>query len=174
MTGPLTPEREQEIRAAVAHYAEHPAIGFPCCSAHGPADAAAELLAEVDRLRDELAEVRAGQDPTLRCLIVKAAKDRDLYVGWSTIADGPTGAWTREEALAYGFPRSRLDRADTNGSSDLSCGDGHWDDSGWVAEQRGWLPRARLGDYAQLYLAGNEDAAFDLLEPLDGETEVRR
>lgn len=176
MTGPMKPEREREIEALHAAYRtshDHPAA-FACCSAHATADTVPELLAELDRLRDELAEVRAGQDPTLRCLIVKAAKDRDLYVGWSTIADGPTGAWTREEALAYGFPRSRLDRADTNGSSDLSCGDGHWDDSGWVAEQRGWLPRARLGDYAQLYLAGNEDAAFDLLEPLDGETEVRR
>ncbi|UQA91215.1 hypothetical protein [Streptomyces halobius] len=130
--------------------------------------------AEIDRLRDELAEVKAGRNPLLRCLIIKAARDRDLYVGWSNVAEGPTGAWTRAEALAYGFPRSRLDRADANGSSDLPCGDGHWGDKGFIAEQRGWLPRARLADYAQHYLSGNENAAFDLLESFEGETEVRR
>jgi hypothetical protein len=130
--------------------------------------------AEIDRLSDELAEVKAERNPLLRCLIVKAARDRDLYVGWSNITEGPTGVWTRAEALAYGFPRSRLDRADANGSSDLSRGDGHWDDDGFIAEQRGWLRRDRLADYAQLYLSGNESAAFDLLEPFEGETEVRR
>lgn len=131
--------------------------------------------AEIDRLRDELAEEKAARNPRLHCLIVKAAKERDLYVGWSGVAEGPTGAWTRAEALAYGFPRSRLDRADANGSSAL--GDyrpGSWDDDGFIAEQRGVLPRARIGDYAQLYLSGNESAAFDLLQPFEGETEVRR
>ncbi|MGW5123249.1 hypothetical protein ACWEQ7_04140 [Streptomyces sp. NPDC004069] len=130
--------------------------------------------AVLDQLRDELAEIRAGQDPRLRCLLVKAAKDRDLYIGWSNMCEMPAGTWTRAEALAYGFPRSRLDRADTNGSSDLSCGDGHWDDAGFVAEQRGWLKRERLADYARLWLDGRQDEAFDLLEPFEGETEVRR
>ncbi|HEY6117370.1 MAG TPA: hypothetical protein VI172_15570 [Candidatus Dormibacteraeota bacterium] len=131
--------------------------------------------AEIERLRDELAEEKADRNPLLRCLIIKAAKDRDLYVGWSGGAEAPTGAWTRAEALAYGFPRSRLDRADGNGSSAL--GDyrpGLWDDDGFIAEQRGWLRRDRLGDYAQRYLSGEQDAAFDLLEPFEGETEVRR
>lgn len=157
MTAPLTPEREQEIREWV----------------HTMPYAASELLAEVDRLRDELAEVKAGNDPRLRCLIVKAAPERDLYVGWSNICDMPAGAWTREEALAYGFPRSRLDRADQTGTSSL-INDGAWDDPGFIAEQRGWLRRDRLGDYALLWLDGAHQAAFDLLEPLDGETEVRR
>jgi hypothetical protein len=130
---------------------------------------------ELAQLRDELAEEKADRHPLLRCLIVKAAKDRDLYIGWSSIAEGPTGVWTRAEALAYGFPRSRLDRADATGTSAL--GDyraGHWDDDGFIAEQRGWLRRDRIGDYAQRYLSGNENAAFDLLEPFQGETEVRR
>ncbi|MFE9448338.1 hypothetical protein [Streptomyces sp. NPDC006739] len=160
MTQPLTPEREQEIRKQFESWPAHATIPT--------------LLAQIDHLRDELAEVRAGQDPRLRCLLVKAAKDRDLYIGWSNICEMPAGAWTRAEALAYGFPRSRLDRADQNGSSDLSCGDGHWDDKDFIAEQRGWLKRDRLGDYALLWLNDRQDEAFDLLEPFEGETEVRR
>jgi len=130
--------------------------------------------AETDRLRDRLAEVRAGQNPLLCSLIVKAAGDQDLYVGWSSLVEAPTGIWTRAEGLAYGFPRSRLDRADANGSSSLGPRSGYWDDPGFVAEQRGWLRRDRIGDYARLYLSGEQDAAFDLLEPFEGETEVRR
>jgi hypothetical protein len=129
---------------------------------------------EVDRLRDELAEEKAGRNPRLRCLIVKAAKDRDLYVGWSGIVEAPTGVWTRAEALAYGFPRKKLDRADANGSSAIDYRDGYWDDDGFIAEQRGWLRRDRIAEYARLYLDGQDDAAFDLLEPFEGETEVRR
>lgn len=132
------------------------------------------LLAELDRVRDELAEEKAGRDPRLRCLLVKAAPDKDQYIGWSNVVEAPTGVWSRETALAYGFPRSRLDRADKNGSSDLSCGDGHWDDKGFIAEQRGWLRRDRLGDYAIEYLLGDRQAAYALLEPFEGETEVRR
>ncbi|MFB6955500.1 hypothetical protein ACFCYB_00330 [Streptomyces sp. NPDC056309] len=152
----LKPEhREQRCARAVPVYP-------------GPA-----VEAELDRLRDELAETKANHNPRLRCLIVKASKDRDLYIGWSNSCEMPAGAWTREEALAYGFPRSRLDRAEQNGSSSLH-GDGGWDDKGFVAEQRGWLRRDRLGDYAQLWLADRQDEAFDLLEPFEGETEVRR
>lgn len=175
MSEPLNPEREQRIRYAVAAYTEgHRDRGFVCCSAHGAADGARELLAELDRLRDELAEEKADRNPRLRCLLVKATKDRDMYVGWSNVCEMPAGLWTRAEALAYGFPRSRLDRADENGSSDLSCGDGHWGDAGFIAEQRGWLRRDRLGDYAQLWLADRQDEAFDLLEPFEDESEVRR
>lgn len=149
----------------------------------------AELLADLERARsiavaleqenahlaEELAELRAANDPRLRCLLVKAAPGRDLYVGWSTMCDAPAGVWSRETAIEYGFPPSRLDRADENGSS--AKGDytsGHWDDTGFVAEQRGWLKRERLGDYAVEYLHGDRQAAFGLLEPFEGETEVRR
>ncbi|MGW0578328.1 hypothetical protein ACWD25_20685 [Streptomyces sp. NPDC002920] len=134
-----------------------------------------ELLDEIDRLRDDLAEEKASWDPLLRCLLVKVAPDRDRYVGWSNVADGPTGVWSRESALEFGFPRSVLDRVDANGSS--ATGDyrsGHWDDTGFVADQRGWLPRARIGDYAVDYLLGDHQAAYALLEPFEGEKEVRR
>lgn len=147
-----------------------------------------ELLADLERARSiavaleqenakliaELAEEKASNDPRLRCLLVKASPDQDLYVGWSNSCDMPAGVWSREAAVEYGFPASRLDRADENGSSDMSHGDGHWDDKGWVAEQRGWLKRDRIGEYAVKYLNGDEQAAFDLLEPFEGESEVRR
>jgi oligoribonuclease (3'-5' exoribonuclease) len=124
---------------------------------------------ELEDARRELAEEKASHDPRLRCLIVKAAPDKDMYIGWSNVCEMPVGVWSRETAIAYGFPPSRLDRADENGSSDLSCGDGHWDDKGFIAEQRGWLPRARLGDYAVEYLHGDREAAYALLEPFDSE-----
>jgi hypothetical protein len=160
MTAPLTPEREQEIRDQFDNWPPNTAIRT--------------LLAEIDRLRVEFAEEKASHDPRLRCLLVKVAPDRDLYVGWSNSCEMPAGVWSRETAIEYGFPPSRLDRADKNGSSDMSCGDGHWDDSGFIAEQRGTLRRDRLGDYAVEYLHGDRQAAFDLLEPFEGESEVRR
>lgn len=132
------------------------------------------LLIEVKQLREQLAEERASRNPLLRCIIVKAAPDRDLYVGWSNVVEAPTGMWTRAEALAYGFPRSRLDRADRTGTSSMVPGSGQWDDIGFIAEQRGWLQRDRIADYAQALFAGDENAAWDLLEPFEGETEVRR
>ncbi|MEU0220256.1 hypothetical protein ABZ281_36610 [Streptomyces sp. NPDC006265] len=131
------------------------------------------LRETVDRLRAELAEEKASHDPRLRCLIVKAAPDRDLYVGWSNVCEMPAGVWSRETAIEYGFPPSRLDRADETGTSS-HIGDGAWDDKGFVAEQRGWLRRDRLGDYAVEYLHGDRQAAYGLLEPFEGEDEVRR
>jgi len=146
--------------------------------ARAKADAAmAELAAKVgeaDRLRDELAEAHASHNPLLRCILVKAAPDRDLYIGWSNNVEAPTGIWTRAEALNYGFPRSRLDRADRNGTSSMVPGSGQWDDDGFIAEQRGWLRRDRLADYAQAYAREDYEAAWDLLEPFEDETEVRR
>jgi len=133
-----------------------------------------ELSAELKKAREDLAEEKASHDPRLRCLLVKAAPDKDMYIGWSNVCEMPAGVWSRETAIEYGFPPSRLDRADKNGSSDMSCGDGHWADPGFVAEQRGWLRRDRLGDYAVEYLHGDRQAAFNLLEPFEGETEVRR
>ena len=147
--------------------------------------ATTELLADLERARRiavaleqenahltaELAEEKAAHDPRLRCLLIKAARDKDMYVGWSNTCEMPAGVWSRETALEYGFPPSRLDRTDENGSSDMSCGDGHWDDKGFIAEQRGWLRRDLLGDYAIEYLHGDRQAAYALLEPFeDGAT----
>lgn len=134
---------------------------------------AVALEQENAHLTAELAELKAGNDPRLRGLLVKAAPDKDLYVQWSTVCDMPGGVFSRETALEYGFPPSRLDRADETGTSS-HIGDGAWDDNGFVAEQRGWLRRGRLGDYAVEYLHGDRQAAFDLLEPFEGESEAGR
>lgn len=124
------------------------------------------MAAEIRRLRAELAEEKAAHDPRLRGLLVKAAPDKDLYVQWSTVCDMPGGVFSRETALDYGFPPSRLDHADEHGSSSR-IGDGAWDDKGFVAEQRGWLRRELLGEYAVEYLHGDRVAAYALLEPFD-------
>lgn len=134
---------------------------------------AVALEQENAHLTAELAELKASNDPRLRCLLIKAAPDKDMYVGWSNSCDMPAGVWSRETALEYGFPPSRLDRADENGTSS-QIGDGAWDDPGFVAEQRGWLRRDRLGDYAVEYLHGDREAAYRLLEPFEGESEVRK
>lgn len=133
---------------------------------------AVALEQENAKLTEELAELKAANDPRLRGLLVKAAPDKDLYVQWSTVCDMPGGVFSRETALEYGFPRSKVDHADEHGSSSR-LGDGAWDDKGWVAEQRGWLRRDRIGDYAVEYLNGDREAAYRLLEPFEGETEVR-
>ncbi|MFF9624237.1 hypothetical protein [Streptomyces griseosporeus] len=119
---------------------------------------------EIRRLRAELAEEKAAHNPRLRGLLVKAAPDKDLYVQWSTVCDMPGGVFSRQTALEYGFPPSRLAHADKYGSSS-HIGDGAWDDKGFVAEQRGWLRRELIGDYAVEYLHGDRVAAYALLEP---------
>lgn len=107
-------------------------------------------------------------------LILKAAPDEDLYIGWSTIAESPAGSWTRAEALHCGIDPVRLERADRTGTSFIDSTEGAWDDEVMIAEQRGLLPRKYLAAYAELWLGGEKDKAFDLLEPFEDETEVRR
>jgi hypothetical protein len=163
---PLTRAELDEITTRAAHlyeYVKQPQEADILAGTDVPA-----LLAEIDRLRNELAEEKASHDPRLRCLLVKPHRDKDMYVGWSNSCDMPAGVWSRETAIAYGFPASRLDRADENGSSSL-IGDGAWDDKGWVAEQRGWLRRDRIGEYAVEYLHGDREAAYALLEPFEQE-----
>lgn len=86
--------------------------------------------------------------------VVKADRDHDLYVMWSTVVDGPTATGTREEMAArHDVDEARLGRADEFGSSALSRGLGDWHDSGfvvkwdhtgsWETEFR-WLPRKNL------------------------------
>lgn len=148
-----------------------PALGIFVASMLEAAGYSIIATAELERLQ----EMEAEQSGRFRVQeIIKPERDKDLYVGWSHVCEMPAWAGTREQALAEGCPPSRLRRADKRGTSmkdDFGCA---WDHGGLIAEQRGYLPRARIGDYATLYLLGRTQEAFGLLEPFDGETEVRR
>ena len=123
---------------------------------------------------EELLEIKAEHENRFpRCLIVKPERDRDMYVGWSEVCEMPAGVWTRTEALGDGCPESRLRRADETGTSSLR-GFYRWDSAGMIAEQRGYLPRSRLADYALAYMENRFEDCWDMLKPFEGETEVRR
>jgi hypothetical protein len=62
MTEPISDQQLDEYEAAIAAYQQHPDIGFACCSAHPAADAGVALVAEVRRLRTEMAAVAAFLD----------------------------------------------------------------------------------------------------------------
>lgn len=111
--------------------------------------------------------------PEPRWLLVKCSPDEDFYVAWSDVVEAPIWCGTRTEASEFGYTEERLNRADDRGTTSLE-GFYRWDSNGMIAEQRGWLPRRNLLDYALRYTRNDEQAAFDLLEPFEGETEVRR
>jgi hypothetical protein len=116
-------------------------------------------------------------------IVIKPERDLDLYVGWSTIVEAPVWHGPRDEVLGYlaaeaiRYPsdpaEDRLARADRTGTSAYD-GDGGWDDEGFIYEQRGWLPRRHLAEMCRLLEAGNDAGVWDLLEPFDDETPVRR
>lgn len=120
--------------------------------------------------------------------IIKATRDRDLFVEWSSIVEAPTFIGTRAEILAHldrapepwrgDSPDARVVRAEETGTSmkrdPMAPGyvgplDGAWDDSGQIVEQRGWLPRARLAEFLDAYLADPEKA-YALLDPFEDDT----
>lgn len=95
MIARLSPEREAEIAAAVAVYEGHPNIGFACCSAHGPADGARELLAELAAVRAERDQARADAERLRAAHFHEAARlledtghDDDSVNLLDTLADG--------------------------------------------------------------------------------------
>jgi hypothetical protein len=117
-----------------------------------------------------------------RGFIVKPDRDTDFYVVWSNIVEAPLGTGSRADLLGEGFPEDRIHRADVTGTSmmrDLMSTywgvlDGEWEDEGFIAEQRGVLPRARLAAYAKAYMDERWDDCWDLLVPFEDEAEVRR
>lgn len=110
-------------------------------------------------------------------VIVKASPDADLYLEWSTIVEAPTFIGTRSETLEYlarsnsvsDPPEARLARADETGTStkDDYAWFGAWTYAGFIVDQRGVLPRSKLGEFALLY-AADDEACYALLEPFDG------
>lgn len=117
-------------------------------------------------------------------IIVKADKNLDLYVEWSTIADGPTCVGSRKEMFhhlskgdRHGVPTAaevekRLTVADLKGSSMIDMPEGYWEDEGFIPQthqgQR-WLRRSRFGAYCLLAASGDDEGAYLLTEPLDSE-----
>jgi hypothetical protein len=122
--------------------------------------------------------------PDVPHFIVKVAPDEDRYVEWSTIVDAPLGWGTRaemvndlvrmsekKEEFARVEAEKRLLRADVHGSSSF-ISDGGWDDAGFVVEQRGWLPRARLGAFLDSFDEAHETFDYDLLDPFEDDENV--
>lgn len=115
--------------------------------------------------------------------IVKPECDRDWYVVWSDVVEAPTAAGTREELKRSAWRQSeftddRFDRADRTGCSALWPDPnapiyGYQDTEGFIYEQRGWLRRTNLRAATERLMADENDRITDLLEPFDGEDEVR-
>ncbi len=133
------------------------------------------VAAEYYTLENKFAAYRAEAEmertltrrPDLRRLLIKAAPDSDLYVAWSMVADAPTGYWSRQDALDYGFFHKWLDMCDDTGSNSVS-GTGNWEDNGFVVEGRAWLRRDRIGDYVQALGEGRKEEAEAMLEKTEG------
>jgi len=111
--------------------------------------------------------------------VVKVARDSDEYVWWSDITEAPIAIGDRDYVMntmrEYGHADEatpdRFDRADRTGCSamwpNLDRPIYHFDGNGPIAEQKGFIPRDRLGEYVRLHISGDLDAAYALLEPLD-------
>jgi hypothetical protein len=101
-------------------------------------------------------------------VIIKVHQDQNLYVEWSSIAEGPCTWGNRTEMIANGVTPQRLDRADLNGASSLSDGQGSgpwwWGDDDFIYQQEGIVTRTKLPEL--LYRLGNNNRdVADLLEP---------
>lgn len=113
------------------------------------------------------------RDLASRGLVMRTKPGADLYVIWSTVAYGPM--WIGNEAelaeLLGTECADRLARARDTGTSSR-FGEGGWDDTGFVAEQVGWLPRDRMHEYALAYREGGIDVAKQHLEPFEDDEPV--
>lgn len=111
-------------------------------------------------------------------IAIKAAKDSNIYICWSTISDTWCAIGTREEAFLHlrehDHPAAEaehaLQRADRNGSSDRSNAHFAWwdDDPVWISEGSPRdgvyaVPRPSMLAWAQAWIADDESAATALL-----------
>lgn len=112
-------------------------------------------------------------------IVMKEAPDVDFYVIWSSIVDAPVYWGARAEIAARvesqvdNPAEERLARADATGTSAMpdpwvthSHLPGAWDDSGFIYDQRGWLPRAKVFELARRLAVSSDPDVDDLLEPL--------
>jgi hypothetical protein len=103
-------------------------------------------------------------------IVVKADRDRDFYVLWSTTSDAPEFWGDRrvvlnflldvEPALSRREEELRLERADVRGSS-AYIGTGYWN-SDLIFRGEGLIPRDRLREFVESYdeLSGEFDSSI--------------
>lgn len=109
--------------------------------------------------------------------IIRVSPDEDLYLEWSSIVEAPTFVGTRTQLLVHlhrnyqpvETPEQRVDRTDETGSSGRDGWGCKWDATGEIYMQRGFLPRARMAEFARRLLADQNAEPTDLLEPFDDE-----
>jgi hypothetical protein len=115
-------------------------------------------------------------------IIIKPAKDLDLYVGWSSVVDAPTfwgdratvADYLREDGQSDEVVYGRLARADEEGTSAL-YGDppreGGWSDPSLIYMQGscGILPRVNLTELIRRLEIDEQDPMTDLLQPFEDE-----
>lgn len=110
--------------------------------------------------------------------IVKCARDRDLYLIWSSIVDNAIWVFDNREELVkhlvdegYSSPGASVRRADENGSSDRAIRFAWWDDDELQVMEGAppcpdgpdgyWsIRREHLTAYAEAILAAEDDAAL--------------
>lgn len=108
--------------------------------------------------------------------IIKADRERDAYIEWSTVVDAPVAIGTRADFLAESA-EERMARTDAQGTSARGYNwlpptqqEGGWDDDGLIYMQRGTLPRSRLGDLFDLLDADiNAEVPDEWLTPFEDE-----
>jgi hypothetical protein len=109
--------------------------------------------------------------------IVKDNPGEDFYVMWSDITESPYGWGTRAEMESYDWsdPKAveseRFERADRTGCSAMwpSLDDPiyGWTDSGFIYQQQGHLPRAKLRELCARLEVDQHADVRDLLEPFE-------
>jgi hypothetical protein len=113
-------------------------------------------------------------------IIIKPERDVDFYVHWSTTVDGPLCWGDKEEVFGYllegdqkkeEFARPAIEmrfaRADSWGSSAHGYRLGHWEDSGIMYEQRGFLRREDIRKFLDSWDEEIDSFDYSILKPLD-------
>lgn len=130
-------------------------------------------------------------------LLLKASRDEDLYLIWSTNTDSPIWIGDRAELHEHLWreysrqhpecipkpgtgPDARLARTDENGSSMVDpAGWGGWDDKSLLVREvcpddgQWWeIPRDNLAAYARAILADDLPAQHALMRPIPNDEEA--
>lgn len=109
--------------------------------------------------------------------IYKANPSDELYIDWTTVADGPCNIISRDDIAHPGFQlsrytreqwRERLDRADANGTSEMWRTEPVWDAVHIVQHvydddcRFGEIKHSDLLDYTLLCFCGAHEEAWEL------------